>query len=128
VIFCYNFVYKCRNQFTRCNSLFIIGFSQGAILSYAVALSYPEKVNKVVALSGYIHSSIYKSGYEENDFSNLKIYASHGNVDQVIPVEWARKNKPFLDELGINNQYSEFPVGHGVNPDNFREFKEWLAS
>lgn len=106
----------------------LLGFSQGAILSYAVALSYPAKVNKVVALSGYIHSSIYKSGYEDNDFSNLKIYASHGNVDQVIPVEWARKNKPFLDELGINNQYSEFPVGHGVNPDNFREFKEWLAS
>ena len=46
----------------------LLGFSQGAILSYAVALSYPEKINKVVALSGYIHSAIFKQGYENNDF------------------------------------------------------------
>ena len=105
----------------------LLGFSQGAILSYAVALSYPEKINKVVALSGYIHSAIFKQGYENNDFSKLKIYGSHGSVDQVIPVEWARKNKPFLENLGIDYKYSEFPVGHGVNPQNCMEFKNWLA-
>jgi len=104
----------------------LLGFSQGAILSYAVALSYPEKVKNVVALSGYIHPSIFKDNYENNDFSKLKIYGSHGSVDQVIPVDWARKNKPFLDRLGISYKYSEFPVGHGVNPQNFTEFKNWL--
>ena len=31
----------------------LIGFSQGCILSYAVAVSYPEKVQRVVAMSGY---------------------------------------------------------------------------
>ena len=49
------------------------------------------------------------------------------DLDQVIPVEWARKNKPFLENLGIDYKYSEFPVGHGVNPQNFMEFKNWLA-
>lgn len=106
----------------------LLGFSQGAILSYAVALSYPEKVNRVVALSGYIHESIFKEGYKNNDFSNLKIYGSHGTVDQVIPIEWARKNKPFIDSLKIDYTFSEFPVGHGVNPQNFMEFKNWLAN
>lgn len=104
----------------------LLGFSQGAILSYAVAISNPEKVQRVVALSGYVLPDIYKDGYEDKDFSNLKIYASHGNVDQVIPVDWARKSKPFLDRLHIENTYSEFPVGHGVSPQNFFEFKKWL--
>ncbi|MCH4822967.1 alpha/beta fold hydrolase [Gramella lutea] len=104
----------------------LLGFSQGSILSYAVALSYPEKVKNVVALSGYINQGILKDGYEKNDFSNLDFYCSHGSVDQVIPVDWARKTKPFMDELGIKNSYSEFPVGHGVAPQNFFEFKEWL--
>jgi phospholipase/carboxylesterase len=27
--------------------------------------------------------------------SNLKIFISHGTVDQVIPVAWAKKTKPF---------------------------------
>ncbi|TRO66608.1 alpha/beta hydrolase [Christiangramia sabulilitoris] len=104
----------------------LLGFSQGSILSYAVALSYPEKIKNVIALSGYINQGILKENFRENNFSNLDFYCSHGSVDQVIPVEWARKNKPFLDELGIRNTYSEFPVGHGVAPQNFFELKDWL--
>ncbi|MCW5520527.1 alpha/beta fold hydrolase [Aureitalea sp. L0-47] len=106
----------------------LMGFSQGTILSFAVALSYPEKVSRVVGLSGYVNKDILKKGYESNDFSKLKVYTSHGSVDQVIPVEWARKSKPFFDELGIPCEYSEFPVGHGVAPQNFYEFKEWLKT
>ncbi len=30
----------------------LLGFSQGTVLSYAVALSYPEKIKQVIALSG----------------------------------------------------------------------------
>ncbi|WP_372917031.1 alpha/beta hydrolase [Salegentibacter sp.] len=108
------------------NNVNLLGFSQGSILSYAVALSYPEKVRNIIALSGYINQEILKPGYENKDFSNLDFYCSHGSQDQVIPVEWARKNKPFLEKLGIKNQYSEFPVGHGVAPQNFFEFKSWL--
>ncbi len=104
----------------------LLGFSQGSILSYAVALSYPEMIKNVVALSGYVNQGIIKDGFEKNDFSELDFYCSHGSVDQVIPVEWARKTKPFLDQLGIKNSYSEFPVGHGVAPQNFFELKEWL--
>jgi len=104
----------------------LLGFSQGTILSFAVALSYPGKIKNVIGLSGYINDAIFKEGFSENDFSKLNIYSSHGSVDQVIPVDWARKTQPFLQNLGINCEYSEFPVGHGVAPQNFYELKEWL--
>lgn len=104
----------------------LIGFSQGAILSYAVALSYPEKVQKVVAMSGYLNLEIVHEDYLKNNFTNLKIFASHGTVDQVIPVEWARKTPSILENLGINITYKEYPIGHGVAPQNFYDFKNWL--
>lgn len=104
----------------------LLGFSQGSILSYAVALSYPEKIRNVIALSGYINQGILKEGFEKNDFSHLSVYSSHGTADQVIPVEWARKTKPFLEQFNIECSYSEFPVGHGVAPQNFFELKDWL--
>ncbi|WP_298533517.1 alpha/beta fold hydrolase [uncultured Algibacter sp.] len=105
----------------------LLGFSQGSILSYAVALTYPEKVKNVVALSGYIVSDIFPEDLESRDYSNLDFYCSHGSVDQVIPVDWARQTPTFLNSLNIKNQYSEFPVGHGVAPKNFHEFKVWLS-
>jgi phospholipase/carboxylesterase len=104
----------------------LIGFSQGAILSYAIALSYPEKVSKIVAMSGYLNTEMAKDNFEKNDCSNLKIFASHGTVDQVIPVDWARKTSPALEKLGIKFVYKEYPVGHGVAPQNFYDFRNWL--
>jgi phospholipase/carboxylesterase len=104
----------------------LVGFSQGSILSYAIALSHPDKVQRVVALSGYVSEPILEENYLRNDFTKLKIFHSHGTVDQVIPVEWARKTKPFLEKLGIHSTYKEYPVGHGVAPQNFYDFKNWL--
>jgi len=115
-----------KNYTVDQDNINLLGFSQGSILSYAVALSYPEKIRNVVALSGYVNQGILKDGFENNDFSRLDFYCSHGSVDQVIPVTWARKTKPFLDDLGIKNSFSEFPVGHGVAPQNFFELKDWL--
>lgn len=110
------------------DKVILTGFSQGAILSYAIALSYPDRISKVVALSGYINEDIMKTDYQNNDFSNLKIFHSHGTVDQVIPIEWARKTSPFLEALKINATYKEYPVGHGVAPQNFYAFKSWLLA
>jgi len=105
----------------------LIGFSQGCILSYAVAVSYPEKVQRVVAMSGYFNPEIAVDDYTENDLSKLRIFASHGTVDQVIPVEWARKSIPMIQLLGIEIVFKEYMVGHGVAPQNFFDFKHWLS-
>lgn len=110
------------------NNITLLGFSQGTVLSYAVALTYPEKVNNVIALSGYINKDIIPVQLDANKLKHLNFYCSHGTVDLVIPIDWARQNQPFLNSLDINNQYSEFPVGHGVAPQNFYEFKEWLKT
>ena len=108
------------------NNVTLIGFSQGTILSYAVALSNPDKAQRVVAMSGYLNLEIVDENYLKNDLKNLKIFASHGTVDQVIPIEWARKAKPVLENLGIAITYKEYPIGHGVSPQNFYDFKKWL--
>lgn len=104
----------------------LLGFSQGTILSYAVSLSYPEKVKNIIALSGYVSEDMLKNNLESKAYSHLDFYCSHGSVDQVIPVDWARKAPKFLENLDIKHQYSEFPVGHGVAPQNFYELKTWL--
>ena len=107
-------------------SVTLIGFSQGAILSYAVALSEPERIQRVAALSGYLNTEIAVDGFAQNNFSGLRIFASHGTVDQVIPVEWARKAPETLAALGIRIVFHEYPIGHGVSPQNFFDLKNWL--
>ena len=104
----------------------LLGFSQGTVLSYAAALSYPERFRNVVALSGYIDEDVLVDGYADKDHSHLNIYASHGQVDQVIPPEWAQRTPGFLKKLNIDYVYEEFPIGHGVSAQNFHSFRAWL--
>ncbi|MFY0604873.1 MAG: phospholipase [Flavobacteriaceae bacterium] len=108
----------------KTNKTFLLGFSQGAILSYALSFMFPNKVDHIIALSGYINEALLP----ENISSNIQTdyYISHGSVDQVLPVEWARKASPILDSLGLQNIYTEYPVGHGVAPQNFFSFKKWI--
>ena len=103
---------------------FLLGFSQGAILSYSLSFFYPNKVQHVIALSGYINTELLPTSISKEIKTDY--YCSHGSVDEVLPVEWARKSKPFLDNLSFNNTYSEYPVGHGVAPQNFYSFKKWI--
>jgi phospholipase/carboxylesterase len=121
------FIEELKEKFPIDSSnITLIGFSQGSILSYSIALSNPNIVQRVGALSGYLNLDINSENYLNNDFSNLKVFASHGTVDQVIPVEWARKTDPILKSLGINSTYKEYPIGHGVSPQNFFDLKDWL--
>lgn len=109
---------------TNPEKTFLLGFSQGAILSYSLSFMYPNKVQNVIALSGYINSEMIPKKISTEIKTDY--YCSHGSVDQVLPVEWARKSKPFLDNLGLKNVYSEYNIGHGVAPQNFYSFKTWI--
>lgn len=108
------------------NKIFLMGFSQGAILSYALSLHYPNKIQHVIALSGYVNSELLPSDIPKNVLTDY--YASHGSVDQVLPVDLARKSIPFIQKLGLKIDYSEYPVGHGVAPQNFFSMKKWIDS
>lgn len=110
------------------NNSTLLGFSQGAILSYAVALSFPEKVKNIIALSGYLNQQLLVQDYATKNHQSLNFYISHGNQDPVIPLEWARKTSDFLKTLHITHTYQEFPTGHGVAPENFYAFRQWLIN
>lgn len=116
----------CKLYNLDTKNITLLGFSQGSILSMAIAISYPRKVRNVIALSGYLNTEILKENYRKENHSALHFYVSHGTSDQVIPIEWARKTPTFLEELGIDYKYEEFPVGHGVCPQNFYSFRNWL--
>jgi phospholipase/carboxylesterase len=107
-------------------NIFLLGFSQGTILSTAYALNHPHKIQHIVALSGYVNEEFIHKPLEKENFKDLDFFVSHGTVDQVIPVEWARKTSPFLEKLKIKHEYHEYPVGHGVAPQNFFDLHSWV--
>lgn len=108
------------------NPVWLLGFSQGAILSYAMALNHPAKFERIMALSGYVLKEILPEQYRLQDLQHLDLFISHGNQDEVIPVQAARSTIAFLEKLKVKHRYQEYPAGHGINPDNLRDLVDWF--
>lgn len=110
------------------NNTHLFGFSQGCILSYALALSHPQKFQKIFALSGYILKDIIPEKFKSSELSHLDVFASHGTQDDVLPVDLARNAIKILEKLKIQHQYKEYPMGHGINNECFDDLQKWMKS
>lgn len=124
---------KVANCIDRCIDIFnidkdnvtLMGFSQGSILINAVALTYPEKVKNIISLSGAIDPSIIN--LSKKSLKNLSFYISHGTLDEVLPFDLSKRSLKFLDENNLNYVFEDFPIGHGVSPENIKSMLNWIV-
>lgn len=100
----------------------LLGFSQGAILSFSLALTYPNRFASIVALSGYLNENITTIPMEGKI---PQIYVGHGTQDEVVPYEWDKQGVERLRQAGIDVHFDSFPVGHTISQDSFHKLLEW---
>ena len=72
----------------------ILGFSQGAILSWTLGIENPNIIKNILPLSGYYNSEI--TYLDPNSKLKVNCFSSHGIFDPVIPIDWARKGVQIL--------------------------------
>ena len=108
-------------------SIFIGGFSQGAIMSYKLALSYPQKFSGLIAHSARlpVEYSIIKS---TNHYNHLNVLIIHGSKDKGLTTKWALEGKRLFEKLGSNIEYFEIPIGHEMTTETIDKIAEWLSS
>jgi phospholipase/carboxylesterase len=102
------------------------GFSQGAVMSYALGLGpgLPTPAG-LVALSGFI-PTVPGWDVELDGRAGLPVAIGHGTFDPVIPVDFAREARRRLEQAGLDVAYSEKPAAHGIHPELVLELRQWI--
>lgn len=109
--------------------IFLLGFSQGAVMSLNVALTAPHLVAGVVAISGYLDEQVAaRVQVQSLDLSHLHILVMHGTLDDLIPVAGGRGIRNFLEKTNVNLEYYEYPIGHSIHPDALPVIQRWLTN
>lgn len=106
--------------------VYLLGFSQGAIMSLAVALTRPSLVAGVVAMSGRLAPEALDRRAPDGELEGLPILLLHGTADEVLPIRHGREARDLLAPLPVNMTYREFPMAHTVSPESFAVAQEWL--
>jgi len=102
------------------------GFSQGAMMSYAVALTRPDLTQNVLAMSGYVVKDVAEKIKNPDALSDTQIMATHGTNDIVLPIFLARKTQEFMRKLPLTFEFHEHVMGHEVNQDCFNKVNTWI--
>lgn len=106
--------------------VYLLGFSQGAIIGLSVALTRPDKLAGLVAMSGRILPEVLPRVAPVEALRGLSIMVVHGTEDPVLPIHHARQTRDRLTALPVAFTYREYPIGHYVSDESLADVVAWL--
>ena len=105
--------------------LVVLGFSQGGVIAYALALSEPERFAGLVALSSWLPAPVLQT-LPPRVYDRLSALVHHGTSDDLIEVARGRESVERLRSLQVGVAYREFDMGHEINADSLADLSGWL--
>lgn len=107
--------------------LVLAGFSQGGAVAIELALTYPESLAALIALSTYVVDSERIEATRTEANANLPILQCHGLLDPMVPVAFGEAARDFLTGLGHDVQWNTYPIEHEVSALEFRHVGAFLT-
>ncbi len=107
--------------------VYLMGFSQGAIMAMVAALTAPEAIQGAVSLSGRFPKEFRAQIAPAERLSATAIRVSHGIQDQKLPIHFAREAKALLEEVKAPFSYQEYDAGHTLTPPMLTDAHQWIS-
>ena len=108
-------------------SVYLMGFSQGAIMSYQVGLTAPAMLHGIGVLSGMIFPSLKPLVKKSPALKQLKIFIAHGNVDERISFENGKAAYDYLKTLKLEPDFHRYAgMGHSISKEELFDIAAWL--
>ncbi|MFL6196689.1 MAG: alpha/beta hydrolase [Thermoanaerobaculia bacterium] len=104
----------------------VVGFSQGGMMAYDLALRQPSRFAGVAALSSWFPPPLAEDLPKLPEQEGFPVLIVHGTRDDRIDVERARESREALRPYGVAITYREFEMGHEIRPEALRVILQWL--
>ncbi|HEV7588488.1 MAG TPA: alpha/beta fold hydrolase [Longimicrobium sp.] len=111
----------------RTGPLVLGGFSQGGVMAMAYALRHPGQAPQVMNFSGFLadHPTVRPS---PATVAGTRFFWGHGTLDPMIPFDLAVQGRKLLRDAGADLTARDYPIGHGISPDEARDARAWLMA
>ena len=104
----------------------VLGFSQGGVMAYGLALAEPERFAAVVALSSWLPQELAAAFSSLNAGRFPATLVHHGSEDDLIQVDRARESVEALRTLRAPVTYREYDMGHEISAESLADLSAWL--
>src|SRR5262249_12223015 len=104
----------------------VLGFSQGGVMAYALAVRQRRRFAALAALSTWLLPELAMGGQQSADLDGLPVLVQHGATDPLIPVARGRDAIERLRAWKADPVYREYDMGHEINAASRRDLAEFL--
>ncbi len=104
----------------------LLGFSQGGVMGYTLALRDPARFAGLAALSSWLPGPLASSITVQPEHAGFPVLVQHGTEDPMIAVDRARESRTELLRLGVGLSYHEYEMGHEIRPEALKDLLIWL--
>jgi phospholipase/carboxylesterase len=108
--------------------VYLLGFSQGAIMSASVTLTEPDLIAGAVLMSGRIPEEIRPLIAPAERLDGKPFLVVHGTADTVLPIRNGRASQAFLAALPVALTYQEYAMAHEVSAQSLADVTAWLTA
>jgi len=106
--------------------LAVLGFSQGAVMGYELALRTPERFRGLVVLSSWLPDLLAANLPQKAEQQGFPVLGVHGTEDPQVDVALARDSRRVLERFAVDLTYREFAMGHEIRPQALQVIADWL--
>ena len=106
--------------------LYLIGFSQGAAVSFAAALRQPALARGIAGLVGFVPRVAPEA--VAGRLNGLPVFMAAGEQDTTVPPEESRRAAAVLRAAGADLDYREYPTEHKLTPAALDDLQAWLQA
>ena len=106
--------------------IFLAGFSQGGAVAYLSALTHPEPLAGVIALSTYIPEARLITEDLSAANRHIPLFVAHGTDDDVVSITLGRQALALLEQCGLKPAWHTYDMPHSVCIDEVRDIGTWL--
>lgn len=106
--------------------IFVAGFSQGGAVAYATALTHPEPLAGVIALSTYIPNPRWQVAEATPANATIPVFAAHGTEDDVVAPALGLAARDLLLQHAYPVEWHEYAMPHSVCLEEVEAIGQWL--
>jgi len=107
--------------------LILMGFSQGGVMAYNMAIRHPERFAALVALSTWFPEELAEHAHNRDALAQLPTLVQHGRADDMIDIGKARESIERLRSFKMPLSYREYDCGHEITVDGIRDLSAFLT-
>ncbi|MNN37212.1 Carboxylesterase 2 [compost metagenome] len=104
----------------------LAGFSQGGAVAYTTALTHPETLAGVIALSTYIPAPDLIAAEATPANAATPVFAAHGTEDDVVPLGLGTRARDFLAAREQPVAWHTYRMPHSVCLEEIADIGQWL--